>query len=193
MSRGEVGQPAVGPDEHPVLVVAEVRGAHPQRAVLLVEVPLSELCEASATAPSTAPASCRLVARRTTRRSACRSRRGSCLLLELNIELDALGAEGLLRGVLGAGPAPPAGRPRVLAAMSSMYSPPVAVLGHRPALGGRREQRGAEEVHLGAAVVDVELARDLGPGHREDPGERVADRRPADVRRGAAARSGWPR
>jgi hypothetical protein len=36
--RGEVGRLAVGPDHDPVLVVAEVGGAEPQRAVLLVEV-----------------------------------------------------------------------------------------------------------------------------------------------------------
>ena len=42
-------------------------------------------------------------------------------------------------------------------------------------------QASAELVHLRAAVVDVELAGDLGAGAGQHPGERVTDRGPAGV------------
>ena len=61
----------------------------------------------------------------------------------------------------------------------------VAVLGCGLAQGAG-QQRAAEAVDLGAVVVEVVLAGDLGAGHREDPAQRVADRGPphaADVQR----------
>ena len=56
----------------------------------------------------------------------------------------------------------------------------VAVLGDRLPERGRLD-RGAEEVHLVAAVVDVELAGHLGARGLQDPRERVAHHRPAGV------------
>ena len=56
----------------------------------------------------------------------------------------------------------------------------IAVLGCRLALR-RSEHRAAEALHLGARVVDVELAGDRRAAGEEQPRDRVAERRPAGV------------
>ncbi len=56
----------------------------------------------------------------------------------------------------------------------------VAAFGHRPT-ESHGVEGGTKVVHLHAAVVDVELAGDLGSGSSENPAEGVSDRRPTGV------------
>ena len=68
---------------------------------------------------------------------------------------------------------------RTRRASSSMYDAGVAVLGRRLALG-RGEHRAAEPLHLGAGVVDVELA---GDRRRRWPSSRRAIESPSAAQR----------
>ena len=175
----EVGRLAVGPDDDPVLVVAVLLGAQPERAVLLVGVaelgePVDRLLHGAA-----------LV---------------QVVLVEVDVEvdaevvqrgldlvehqLDADAAEDLLRLVLGQVEGVGALLEDVLDDLGDVGAA-VAVLGGRLAAGAGQQGPG-EPVDLGAVVVEVVLPGDLGPGELEDPAERVTHGGPAgaaDVQR----------
>ena len=176
---GEVGAVAVGPDDHPVLVVAVLLGAQPERTVLLVGVP--ELGQ---------PVDGLLH----------RAAGVQVVLVEVDVEVDAelvealldlrehhrdaLGAEDLLRLVVGkVQDAGVLGQHRLRDVVD--VGAAVAVLGHRPAVRAG-QQRPAEPVDLAAVVVEVVLPGDLGAGLGEDAPERVTDGGPphaTDVQR----------
>ncbi len=171
---GEVGQLAVGPDQHPVLVVAEVGGAHPQRTVGVVEVAqVAQLLQAGDHVVA-------LVQRPLGEPHVEAGVEGlQLVLLLLQLQGVARLAEGhgprlaLQRDDAGVGCHDGVGEVLHVGAL-------VAVVGHRlperPCL-----DRGAEQVHLVAAVVDVELPGDLGAGRLEHARDRVADDRPPGV------------
>ena len=127
---GEVGPLAVGLDDHPVLVVAELLGAQPERAVLLVGVAqLGEPLDGALDGADSV----------------------QVVLVEVDVEVDAEVVQALLdlgehqldaaRRGRPPGPRRPAGRghraglARTALAISSMYCAAVAVLRHRLALG----------------------------------------------------------
>ena len=81
---GEVGQLAVGPDQHPVLVVAEVGGAQPERAVGVEDVALLARA-ARARRPTAAGSSCRLRSENQTSKWVPNRSSWSCCSLELQL------------------------------------------------------------------------------------------------------------
>ena len=151
MSGGEVGRLAVGADQDPVLVVAELGCAQPDRAFALVDVAaLAQLLDRALDRARLAQRALRGPACRSARRSAPaspRSARASLGRRDLErlevVRVRALGGE--LGGELG----------DVVAR--------VAVLGRLLAAHPGRDRRG-EQAHLGAGVVDVVLALDLVAG-----------------------------
>ena len=175
-------QLAVGPDQHPVLVVAEVGGAHPQRAVLArTGVPGSRSFSMFSTTAS-------LVVQRPLgephvevgpeRRRAAPAARASCIAYAASPERD----HPLARRRAGRGS-------------------PGSLGDHLPARGRRCSRRGsrppgpadparaacseaAEPVHLVAAVVDVELPRRPRRPPRRAPGRCASP---------TAAHRVWPR
>ena len=177
---GDVGRVAVGPDEHPVLVVAELLGAQPQRAVGLVGV--AHLGE-----PGDRPLDRAAVVQR--------------LLVEVDVEVDTEAVQSLLDLARTSGRRRRAGRPpapRRRAARARRGWP------RRPGPRSRRRSRrrtrprvrrcpratassdAREPVDLRTVVVEVVLPRHVGAERREDPGQAVADRGPtraADVDR----------
>ena len=171
---GEVGQLAVGPDQHPVLVVAEVGGAHPDRTVGVEHVALAaQLLQAVGHGGVGVQRPLR----------------------EPDVEVGAEGVERrlLLRELDPVAGLPERDRPFIVGQVEDArllgehllrdvvdVRALVAVLRHRLALRPGLD-RGAELVHLRPAVVDVELPLHAGTGRVEHPGQRVADRGPPGV------------
>ena len=171
----EVGGPAVGPDQHPVLVVAEVGRPQPDRAVRLVHVALLPQ-------PGDGELDLAVDVQRALR--------------EVDVELDseglqrapdrgehqrdALAPEDVERLVLRLVEHRRVGRDHRGRDLGDVRTG-VALLGGRPP-GRRGQQRGGEAVDLGTGVVEVVLPGHLGAGRAEQPAQRVADRRPPAVR-----------
>ncbi len=171
---GEVGPRAVGLLEHPVLVVAELGGAQPGRALGLEDV--AELGQ-----PFQGGVELALVV--------------ELLLVEVHVEVRAeVGEGGLdlvehqlhpgdaehLPGVLGL---ERVGMPvQDLGGDLVDVGAAVAVLGDRLALGAG-QQRVREAVDLGSGVVEVVLGGHLRAGGAHDSGEGVAHGRPAGAAR----------
>jgi hypothetical protein len=171
---GEVGRLAVGPVDDPILVVAELGRAEPQRAVLLVEVPAL----AQASDPALDPAT--LV------------QRG---LGRPDVEVDAEPLEAGLDAFpyLGRGPASDdgggvgatrrRGRPdRARDGRGEVVDVVALVAVFRDGFAAPdRADRGTELIELAARVVEVVLARHPLPARLEHAAEEVADEGPARV------------
>ncbi len=172
--RREVGELAVGLDQDPVLVVAEVGRAQPHGAVLLEDVALlAQLGQAALDRSGVV--------------------HGPLGGPHVEVRAEAvehgpvLGHLQLVAGLaerLGALVDRQGRELRVLGRDQGAHLDDVVALvpvrRHRQP-GGRGSERGAEPVHLHAAVVDVELPGHHGAGRRQHPGHRVAHRRPAGV------------
>ena len=170
----EVRHLAVGLDEHPVLVVAEVGGAQPCGPVELEDVPLlaqpfhatlhgTRVVQRALGVPRVevrAEELEHLLLLRKLQGVRRLAKRDELLVLWQGEELRMLGddARGEVRDV----------------------GTVVAVLGDGSALSDGHH-RGTKAVHLHAAVIDVELGRDLRARGREHAGESVAHRGPAGV------------
>ena len=170
----DVGGVAVALDDDPVLVVAELGGAQPERAVLL-EHPAGRLQPVDGALDGAGLVQVVLVEEHVELDAEVAQRR----LDLLEHALHAVGAEDLLRVVLlqrvrDVGQH----RLRDLADVGAA----VAVLRCRLALRDR-QQRPREAVDLRAVVVEVVLAGDLRAARLEQPGERVADGGPAHAAR----------
>ena len=182
---GEIGRLAVGADDDPVLVVAEVGGAEPDRTVLLIDV-------AALTKPLDRPIhpAFRMEAR----------------LTGPDIEPDAQGRQAALDSLAYAAGRPmtddairvgvEAGvgvrlgrtRPDVLRKLGHEIRDVialVAILGHGHTAPQGRDGR-AKVADLPTGIVEVVLAGDLLPARLQDSTEQVADEcapRVADVQR----------
>ena len=172
----EVGRPAVGPVDHPVLVVAERGRAEPDRAVLLVDV----AARAQALDGALDPA---LVVERA--------------LALPDVEVDAEVLEARLdprsdrrpvahRPTIVGGVGALGGRRRRQTSSGSVAGEirdvvaVIAVLGDRLA-APEGDDRRPEVADLRARIVEVVLARHGLAAGLEDPAEQVADERPAGV------------
>ena len=170
----EVGELAVGADDHAVLVVAEVGGAHPGGTVLLEDV--AELLQPGEPVLEGVALVQRVLGEPDVEVRVHLLELGS-LLGELDLVADVTEHATLLVVRLlehdGRLREDPVGELADVLAV-------VAVLGWFLAMGTGHEGR-TELVHLGTAVVDVELAGDGCPRGFEHPGDRVADGGPAGV------------
>ena len=180
----EVGQLAVGADQHPVAVVAGVGGAHPQRAVRVVQVPLAaQLLDVLA--HGLAPV------QRALGEPDVEVRAEGLQLGLLLRELDGVRRISERGQALAVGQR---GEPRIrrhdLAREVGDVAAVVAVLRHRLP-ERRRLDRCPEQVHLPTTVVDVELARHRRARLPRAPARGRRRPLPTACGPGAADRSGW--
>ena len=176
----EIRRAAVAANEHTVALVAEVGGAQPAGAVVLVDEAL---------------------------RGQLREHVGDLAALvqralgEPRVEVHTDAREVVLQALHDEAVAPLGrivGRDVVTELGVQLRRHVDEVLALVPVLGRLdaavpRVERVAELVELGAGIVQVVLAVHLRALRREQVRDRVAHRDPATTARRAAARSGWPR
>ena len=156
-------------------------GPHPQRAVLLEQVPLARAAARCSPGPRRSRAATRSenhTSKWVPKCSSC-----SCCSREL---------ERVRRPPGRRPPAPRLGQVEDRRVVRDHLPREVVDVGRRGSRPRARagpvraaSERGAEQVHLAAAVVDVELPGHLGAGRGQHPRERVTDGGPPRVRRGA--------